>query len=130
MLLFIDTTEFGIVNLGLIEKNNNPKIFTKELAFNENYKTLELIEKFLKREKANIKNVTKIIVCSGPGSFTGIRVGISIAQAFGFALEIPVTTIPKDKIPNDLSKLLTIKLPDKLILNYGQKPNITLSSKK
>lgn len=34
-------------------------------------------------------DLKKIIVCTGPGSFTGLRVGMSFAKAFAYALNIP-----------------------------------------
>lgn len=34
--------------------------------------------------------LTQIEVETGPGSFTGLRVGVSVANALGFALNIPV----------------------------------------
>ena len=135
MLLYINTTDFDRVQFALIKKDVT-KAFSKVLAFNENYKTLELLEKFLKKNKVTPKQLVKIVVCSGPGSFTGIRVGVSMAMAMGFALEIPVETVAKKKVPEDLQKLLTeLKTPNKskttkkLLLNYGQKPKITKSKK-
>ena len=37
-----------------------------------------------------IKDISEIEVNTGPGSFTGLRVGVSIANALGWALGIPV----------------------------------------
>jgi hypothetical protein len=47
----------------------------------------------------------------------------------GFALEIPVTAIVKDKIPNDLAKLWEAKGGKKLEVHYGGEPNITMAKK-
>jgi tRNA threonylcarbamoyladenosine biosynthesis protein TsaB len=129
MILFIDTSDFNNLRLALVEKTT-VKNFVTVVAFNENYKTNELLQKFLGKQKVTPKDLTKVIVCSGPGSFTGIRVGVSLAQALGFALRIPVIAIPKAKVPKDLLKFRSLKLPKKLILHYGQKPNITKTKKK
>ncbi|MDD5147084.1 MAG: hypothetical protein PHV63_00840 [Candidatus Daviesbacteria bacterium] len=45
------------------------------------------------------KDLDGIEVETGPGSFTGLRVGVSVANALGFALEIPVNG---KKIETDL----------------------------
>ncbi len=128
MILFIDTSGFG--NLQFVLTNGTlVKQFTQQVEFNENYKTNEHLEKFLKKSKASLQKLTKIVVCSGPGSFTGIRVGVSLAQALGFALEIPVIAIPKSKIPEDVRKLTKFSGGKVLNLNYGQKPNITKAKK-
>ena len=46
-------------------------------------------------EKTNLeaKDINKIIVVDGPGSFTGIRIGITIAKVYAWSLNIPITTI-------------------------------------
>jgi tRNA threonylcarbamoyladenosine biosynthesis protein TsaB len=128
MILFINTTEFNKLQFALINQGDL-KLFEQDLAFNENYKTLELLEKFLKQSKVLFSDLSQIIVCSGPGSFTGIRVGLSLAQAFGFAKNIPVHTITKNKIPADLIKLESLKLGATKVF-YGTKPNITMAKKK
>lgn len=54
--------------------------------------TLPLIEKILKKAKLRIQDVDEINVEKGPGSFTGLRVGISIANALSFAGLIKVNS--------------------------------------
>lgn len=46
-------------------------------------------------EKNNLKptDIDKIIVVNGPGSFTGIRIGITIAKVYAWSLKLPITTI-------------------------------------
>jgi tRNA threonylcarbamoyladenosine biosynthesis protein TsaB len=128
MILFLDTTDHNGIRFALIDqKRKEPvKEFTTELAYNENYKTAELLNKFLKKNKAEL---TKIIVCSGPGSFTGIRVGVAMAQGIGLGLNVPVVAIKKSQVPRDLQKLVTLKLSKQITVHYGQKPNITKPKK-
>lgn len=128
-LLYINTSEFHQLKSALIS-DTEVVPFETELGFNESYRTLDLIQKFLAKQKVKLNQLDKIIVCSGPGSFTGIRVGVSLAQALGLGLNIPVVAIPKSKIPKNLVKLMNLKLPEKLTLHYGAKPNITTSKKK
>ena len=132
MLLFIDTSDFNNLHLALIDNKKSELSvaeFRASVAFNENYKTNALLEKFLIKQKVKLKNLSKIVVCSGPGSFTGIRVGVSLAQALSFALSIPMIAIPKSKIPKDLTLLLKTKAAATSSLNYGQKPNISKPKK-
>ncbi len=51
---------------------------------------LILIDKLLKKNNLKPQDVDEISVNSGPGSFTGTRVGVSIANALGFGLDIKV----------------------------------------
>lgn len=51
---------------------------------------LGLIDKVLKKGKIKKEDLDEIKVSTGPGSFTGIRVGVSVANALAYSLKIPV----------------------------------------
>lgn len=88
-ILLIDTVDNKKIKIGLkIDKkafylNSNPTALKSQVV-------LILIDKLLKKHKLQIKDVTQIQVNLGPGSFTGVRVGVSVANALGFLLKIPV----------------------------------------
>ncbi|MCM1299703.1 MAG: tRNA (adenosine(37)-N6)-threonylcarbamoyltransferase complex dimerization subunit type 1 TsaB [Firmicutes bacterium] len=50
---------------------------------------LPMVENMLKCAEINIKQVEKLAITSGPGSFTGVRIGVSTVKGLGFALNIP-----------------------------------------
>ena len=52
----------------------------------------KIVEMFNKNNLSP-KDVDKIFVVNGPGSFTGIRIGITIAKVYAWSLNIPITTI-------------------------------------
>ncbi len=52
--------------------------------------TLNLIEQLLKKERLTFDNLAQVEVKLGPGSFTGLRVGVAIANTLAFLLKIPV----------------------------------------
>ncbi len=71
----------------------------KELSFREIKETkgqdsqlLPLINDVLQEVKLDFKNLNLIATTIGPGSFTGIRVGLSLARGFRLALKIPLIT--------------------------------------
>ena len=70
------------------------KINKKEYWIKEKHQKaqiiLPLIEKILKKYKIQFSQLSAIEVNTGPGSFTGVRVGVSIANALGFALKVPI----------------------------------------
>jgi tRNA threonylcarbamoyladenosine biosynthesis protein TsaB len=94
MKLFIDTAGRETITVGVDGKKYSAK--AKEEA---SQKLLPFIVEVLKREKREFEDISEIEVNTGPGSFTGLRVGVSVAQALGWALGIPVNgkNIGKDK---------------------------------
>ena len=44
----------------------------------------------LQKNNLEINQITEIKINKGPGSFTGLRVGVAIANSLGFLLKIPV----------------------------------------
>jgi tRNA threonylcarbamoyl adenosine modification protein YeaZ len=127
MILYLNTSEFNTVHLGLIDTaGKKPARETRnELQYRESHKTLGFIKKFLAKNKCKPQDLMKIVVCSGPGSFTGIRVGVALAQALALATGTPVIAVKKTQVPQDLQKLATLRGGKSLVLDYGQEPNIT-----
>lgn len=54
---------------------------------------LSAIARCLERATIPLSECDRIAVCSGPGSFTGLRVGLSTAWGLGRAREIPVEAV-------------------------------------
>jgi tRNA threonylcarbamoyladenosine biosynthesis protein TsaB len=50
---------------------------------------LSLIDKITKNGSL-IGKIARVEINLGPGSFTGLKVGVSVANALGWALDIPV----------------------------------------
>lgn len=85
--LFIDTTgqgcHIGLSHQGVYwtDSDMTPQSHTKRI--------LPMIESLLTQAQLNIEAVQGIIYTKGPGSFTGVRVGVSVVQGLAFALSIP-----------------------------------------
>ena len=91
MILFIDT-HCELITIAL-KNNNNLFIKTKESEYSHSIFTMPMIESIFKENDLNVKDLDKIIVINGPGSFTGIRIGLSIAKTMAYALNIKINTI-------------------------------------
>ena len=60
---------------------------------NHSQELMPNLSQLLKLTKLERKSISYIIVARGPGSFNGLRVGISTAKALAFSLEIPIVGI-------------------------------------
>ncbi len=87
--LYIDTTKNNEICVGLY-KDKGQKMLREKIDNYSSQKLLPLIEKLLKQEQLDLKKLKAIKVEVGPGSFTGTRVGVSVANALGWSLNIPV----------------------------------------
>ena len=89
--LFIDThSELLTVGVLIEDKLNKKEI---ESYNSHSVLLLPLLETILKEENIEIEDLDRIIVVNGPGSFTGIRIGLTVAKTIGYAKKIPVYPI-------------------------------------
>jgi tRNA threonylcarbamoyladenosine biosynthesis protein TsaB len=93
LILAVDTSTAG-GSLALAEgKNSVLKILSErrwdKLAMHSEVATLEVAEA-LSIAGFSLHNVTHFVVNVGPGSFTGLRVGINMVRTFAYALNKPV----------------------------------------
>lgn len=85
MKLFIDTSDNQKTVVGLDNKR-----WEKKTTVRKSQQLLSLIDKTLKKNQKTLKNITAIEVFLGPGSFTGLKVGVAVANSLGWALKVPI----------------------------------------
>lgn len=89
IILFIDTSDQDTAKVGLeidgkqYEKTSQSRVMKAQMV-------LPLIEELLKEHQMKPSDITEIRVHVGPGSFTGLRVGMAVANTMGKLLNIPV----------------------------------------
>lgn len=85
MQLFIDSTN----NLKTIVRLDKYELI-KEYHQPRDQDVLSLIDQIMAKAKISLKDIKAIKVNVGPGSFTGTRVGVAVANALAFSLGIKV----------------------------------------
>jgi tRNA threonylcarbamoyladenosine biosynthesis protein TsaB len=90
MVLKIDTTNTEEITVSLKDQKTAKEDTLVSRQQKGSQVLLPMIVKILKKNKANFKDISQIKVNPGPGSFTGTRVGVAVANALGYALGIPV----------------------------------------
>ncbi|MCH5167716.1 MAG: tRNA (adenosine(37)-N6)-threonylcarbamoyltransferase complex dimerization subunit type 1 TsaB [Erysipelotrichales bacterium] len=90
--LFLDTHNKNIVEV--LYKDGS--LLDKEIRLSErNHSdyTVPMLNDLLKRNSLTVHDLNEIIVVNGPGSFTGVRIGVTIAKTLAYTLNIPIKTI-------------------------------------
>jgi tRNA threonylcarbamoyladenosine biosynthesis protein TsaB len=95
MLLAIDTATH-MAGLALFEPSK-VQILGEESWYSVNRHTVELVprmDRLLGQQGITPAELTGLAVSLGPGSFTGLRIGVSVAKGLALARQIPIAGIP------------------------------------
>lgn len=90
--LFIDSATANLV-VAIIKDNKIAYLYNENDGNDTSSKIMPVVAAAF--EKANIRpnEIDKIFAVTGPGSFTGIRVGLTVAKTMAWSLKIPVIPI-------------------------------------
>ena len=91
-ILYIDTSS-SYLYTAIVENDNIISEIKEEFGQSLSEVALPKIASMFTENNIDPKEIDKIIVVNGPGSFTGIRIGITIAKVYAWSLNIPITTI-------------------------------------
>jgi len=87
------------------------------------------IRELLTSHRLELNDIQAIVVFKGPGSFTGLRIGMSVANALAFGLSVPIVgeneTQLKDWRTNGVSRILMGQNEEGIVPEYGAPVHIT-----
>ncbi len=89
MELSIDTAS-EIASVALSREGVLEAEVTWRCRRNHTAELLPTIERLLSQAGTTKQELTAVFACTGPGMYTGLRVGVSTAQGLGYALKLPV----------------------------------------
>ncbi|MDR6966478.1 tRNA threonylcarbamoyladenosine biosynthesis protein TsaB [Flavobacterium arsenatis] len=94
--IYILNIETATKNCSVSIAENGVTLLCKEIA-EQGYSHAEKLHVFIEEilEECNLtaKNLTAIAISQGPGSYTGLRIGVSAAKGLCFALDIPLIAV-------------------------------------
>jgi tRNA threonylcarbamoyladenosine biosynthesis protein TsaB len=95
-LSYILNIETATKNCSVALAKEGKTILCKEIA-EEGYSHAErlhvFIEEIIKEAEITFQDISAIAVSQGPGSYTGLRIGVSAAKGLCFALDIPLIAV-------------------------------------
>lgn len=88
------------------------------------------IRQSLASHGASWQNVSGIAVFQGPGSFTGLRIGLTVVNTVADTLDVPIVGATGERWRSDAIERLHKGESDRLVMPmYGKEPNITTPRK-
>ena len=126
MLILTIRTDKPEAEIGLFEDNKR-LAYTAWAAHRELAETIQQrIEQLLDKHKNSLSDLQGIVAYEGPGSFTGLRIGLTVANALAYSLHIPiVATTTGDWITIGQHRLANGQYDAIALPEYGAPPNIT-----
>ena len=95
-MAFILSIETATKNCSVSLSNNGKTVSCKEIAeqnFSHAEKLHVFIQEILKENSITLNDLSAIAVSKGPGSYTGLRIGVSSVKGLCYALNIPMIAI-------------------------------------
>lgn len=88
------------------------------------------LKSLLETHAKTLSDVEGIVVFKGPGSFTGLRIGVTVANTLAYALHIPVIgTVEPQWLQTGLQELQSGHGTNMVLPEYGAEVHITAQKK-
>lgn len=91
-VLAIDTSNYSL-GLAVVDKEQVIGEYITNVKKNHSIRVMPSIETLLKDCDLTPQDITKIVVAKGPGSYTGVRIGVTIAKTLAWTLNIPLVGV-------------------------------------
>lgn len=130
MLIITIRTDKPEAEIGLFNDQEQLAYFTWQ-AHRELAETLhQKIDDLLTDNQKKLKDIQGVVVFKGPGSFTGLRIGITVANALAYSLNVPiVSNEDPDWLQTGIKRLLDDESEAVAQPEYGALPHITPQKK-
>lgn len=106
--LFIDTS-ISNVTIALVKDNSILSIIQEDIVCEHSKYGTSFVKRVIDDAGIDANEIDKIYVVNGPGSFTGVRIGVTIAKTYGYLINkeiIPVCSLKGLAISYDNSGVI------------------------
>ncbi|GIN74781.1 tRNA (adenosine(37)-N6)-threonylcarbamoyltransferase complex dimerization subunit type 1 TsaB [Bacillus sp. J14TS2] len=91
-ILAIDTSN-EVLGISLLDEVQVIGEYMTNMKKNHSIRVMPAIEKLLSDCETKPTDLDKIVVAQGPGSYTGVRIGVTVAKTLAWALQIPLVGV-------------------------------------
>lgn len=91
-ILAIDTSTTHS-SCAIMDDNNIVGDFSINQSMSHNEILLVMVDEMLKKLNIDIEDIDLFVAVTGPGSFTGIRIGVTVVKALAMALNKPIVAV-------------------------------------
>jgi len=92
-ILAIDTST-DYLSLAVLDNGKVLAKFHQKTSMRHSILLVPTIDKMLKRARLKVKDIDCFAISIGPGSFTGLRIGVTVIKGLAYALKKPVVAVP------------------------------------
>lgn len=130
MLILTVRTDKPEAEIGLYD-NQRQLAYVTWQAHRELAETIQQrIDNLLRQQGKQLSDLRGAVVFKGPGSFTGLRIGLSVANALAYALKLPIVAgTGDDWLLGGIAKLVKGQNEQITLPEYGAEPHITRQKK-
>lgn len=126
MIILTIRTDKPEAEIGLYD-NNQQLVYETWQAHRQLAETLhKKISTLMTVQGSTLYSLEGVVVFRGPGSFTGLRIGLSVGNALAYALGCPIVGVYHDDWISEGINRLVSGATDQIVLpEYGSPANIT-----
>lgn len=130
VLILTIRTDKPEAELGLF-KDGKQLVYVSWQAHRELSATIHRkMSELLKSQDKKLEDVQGIVCFKGPGSFTGLRIGLTVGNTLAYGLGIPIAgTTGEDWIKSGIKSLQSGANDQTVLPEYGAEANITVQKK-
>jgi tRNA threonylcarbamoyladenosine biosynthesis protein TsaB len=91
-VLSIDTSNY-VLGIGILDGDTVLGEYISNIKKNHSVRVMPAIQTLMNECGIQPKDLSKIVVAEGPGSYTGVRIGVTIAKTLAWTLNIPLSGV-------------------------------------
>ncbi|WP_100334206.1 tRNA (adenosine(37)-N6)-threonylcarbamoyltransferase complex dimerization subunit type 1 TsaB [Bacillus alkalisoli] len=91
-VLAIDTSTY-VLGIAIVDNEKVVGELITNLKKNHSLRAMPAVEQLMKECGITPKDLDRIVVANGPGSYTGVRLGVTIAKTLAWSLNIPLVGV-------------------------------------